>query len=140
MRPLDQPALARPAPVKPADCPVEDWLAFLGHRWNALVLWHLQDGPKRHGRLLELLPGITPKVLSERLVGLEGRGLVAREEVASFPRAVRYALTARGGGIVAILDRIEEWAGSDQPGRPGCSDSAGTASAASSARIRSSMR
>ncbi len=36
--------------------PVEDWLAFLGHCWNALVLWHLQDGAKQHGELFFLCP------------------------------------------------------------------------------------
>lgn len=56
--PLDQ-----PEPRHPADCPVEAWLAFLGHRWNALVLWHLQGGAKRHNELAALLSGIAPKVL-----------------------------------------------------------------------------
>ena len=52
--------LASDAPSlrKPRDCPVEDWLNFLGHRWNALLLWHLSVSPKRHGELITLLPGI----------------------------------------------------------------------------------
>lgn len=59
--------LDTPQARRPADCPVEEWLAFLGHRWNALVLWHLKAGAKRHGELAELLPKVSPKVLSERL-------------------------------------------------------------------------
>ena len=62
-----------PCPRRPHECPVEDWLAFLGHRWNALILWHLQDAPKRYGALADLLPGITAKVLAERLAGLGQR-------------------------------------------------------------------
>lgn len=102
-------ALDRPEPRHAEDCPVEDWLAFLGHRWNALILWHLQGGIRRHGDLAGLLTGITPKVLSERLAGLEARGLVTRTEIAVFPRAVAYDLTPRGRDLVGILDRLELW-------------------------------
>jgi DNA-binding HxlR family transcriptional regulator len=101
--------LDQPSPRRPAECPVEDWLAFLGHRWNALVLWHLRGSPRRHGELADRLPGITPKVLAERLEGLERRGLVVRSPLATFPRGVRYALSPRGEELAAILDRIEVW-------------------------------
>lgn len=99
------------------DCPVEDWLGFLGHRWNALVLWHLQDGMKRHSELAELLPGVSPKVLSERLQGLEARGLLERCPMAAFPRGVDYRLTTSGKALVPILDQLEVWARQlDRPG------------------------
>jgi DNA-binding HxlR family transcriptional regulator len=98
-------------PRRPAECPVEDWLAFLGHRWNALVLWHLSAGPLRHRELQARLPGVTAKVLGERLEGLEGRGLVVRTEEATFPRTVRYALTPAARALVGVLDQLEPWAG-----------------------------
>jgi DNA-binding HxlR family transcriptional regulator len=99
-----------PSPRRPAECPVEDWLAFLGHRWNALVLWHLSTGSKRFSELTSLLPGITPKVMTERLDALVDRGLVARTQLSQFPRGSIYDLTNRGTRIVAILDQIETWA------------------------------
>ncbi|MFG3596111.1 winged helix-turn-helix transcriptional regulator [Bradyrhizobium sp. RDI18] len=105
--------LDNPQPRRPADCPVEDWLAFLGHRWNALVLWHLKDGPKRHGELAELLPGVSPKVLSERLDGLEDRGLVLRSPTTAFPRRVTYSLSLKGTELLSILDRLELWSRRD---------------------------
>jgi DNA-binding HxlR family transcriptional regulator len=86
---------------------VENWLGFLGHRWNALLLWHLSTGPKRHRELMELLPGITAKVLSERLEGLSGRGLIERQETAGFPRSVAYSLSIGGCEVAAILDQFE---------------------------------
>lgn len=86
---------------------MEDWLAFLGHRWNALVLWHLQAAALRHGELMALLPRITPKVLGERLAALEARGLVQRDGVDG---VYRYALTPRGRGLLAVLDQLELWA------------------------------
>ncbi len=99
-----------PSPRRPAECPVEDWLAFLGHRWNALVLWHLSTGSKRFSELTSLLPGITPKVMTERLDALVDRRLVARTQLSQFPRGSIYDLTNRGTRIVAILDQIETWA------------------------------
>lgn len=72
-------------------------------------LWHLQGGAKRHGELAALLPGIAPKVLSERLSGLEARRLIRRSPVATFPRSVTYALSPAGKELVAILDRLEMW-------------------------------
>lgn len=102
------PALDIPAPVPPSACPVEHWLGFLGHRWNALILWHLSR-PLRHNELASLLPSIAPKVLSERLLGLTQRGLIAREVGASFPRTVTYNLTPQGQSLLAILDQLELW-------------------------------
>ncbi len=96
-----------PAPRRPDLCPVEDWLAFLGHRWNALVLWHLSVGARRHGELVACLPGITAKVLSERLDGLMQRGLIERNAVSTFPRGVIYMLSEGGRQVVTILDRFE---------------------------------
>lgn len=101
--------LDKPVPRRPDACPVEDWLSFLGHRWNALVLWHLQHGPLCHQQLMARLPGITAKVLAERLAGLARRGLIEREIIGGFPRTVLYRLSARGQTIVPILDQIELW-------------------------------
>lgn len=104
-----------PQPKRPSDCPVEHWLAFLGHRWNALILWHLNTGEMRHRDLMDLLPGVSPKVLSERLEGLEARGLIVRRSLRSFPRGVAYSLNAKGHSLVRVLDQLEVW--SRPPGR-----------------------
>ncbi|RIX73360.1 winged helix-turn-helix transcriptional regulator [Acidovorax cavernicola] len=109
------PELDVPARVLPVDCPVEDWLQFLGHRWNALLLWHLNVGELRHGELMAALPGVTAKVLSERLTQMERRGLVVRRTSAGFPRVVSYGLTAQARALVPVLDALELWA--KQPDR-----------------------
>ncbi len=101
-----------PVPRHASECPVEDWLAFLGHRWNATILWHLWAGPKRHGALMACLPGITAKVLAERLEGLRQRQLILRSEQSTFPRTVVYRLSARGEAVVDIIGRLEPWAAS----------------------------
>ena len=107
--------LAVPVARQPRDCPVEDWLSFLGHRWNALLLWHLAVSPKRNAELLALLSGISQKVLAERLLSLAQRGLIKKSALPTFPRTVSYALTNRGSEIVAILNQIEIWAGATNP-------------------------
>lgn len=98
-----------PRPRRPQDCPVEHWLSFLGHRWNALILWHLQDAPKRHGALADLLPGITAKVLAERLAGLERRELIRKIRLATFPRGVLYMRTPQGKRLMTLLNQLESW-------------------------------
>lgn len=91
-------------------CPVEDWLGFLGHRWNALILWHLQAAPLRHTLLMERLPGITAKVLSERLTGLQERGLLTRVNIVAVPLGVAYGLTPAARQLVPVLNQLEWWA------------------------------
>lgn len=105
--------LDTPVPKHARECPVEDWLGFLGHRWNALILWYLKNGALRPGELSGWLAGITPKVLTERLDALVQRGLIVREPLAGFPRGVRYALSARGRSLVAVLDQLERWSKAD---------------------------
>lgn len=111
---MDRPApdyvFDTPVALPATECPVEYWLAFLGHRWNAAVLWQLSVAPMRFGALVAHLPGITPKVLTERLQGLEGRGLIMRSERQTFPRTVVYSLTKDGLEIVSIIRLFEPWA------------------------------
>ncbi|MCA0206750.1 MAG: helix-turn-helix transcriptional regulator [Proteobacteria bacterium] len=95
---------------RPDECLAEDWLGFLGHRWNALLLWHLSGGPKRYSELQALLPRISPKVLTERLAGMTGRDLVRRVESNVYPREVSYVLSPRGEGLRGILSDLYDWA------------------------------
>jgi DNA-binding HxlR family transcriptional regulator len=89
-----------------SECTVEAWLAFLGHRWSALTLYHLARGPKRFGELAAALPTATPKVLAERLIALERHGLIRRPTGA---RGEAYALTEKGLTLSRLLDRLEIW-------------------------------
>jgi DNA-binding HxlR family transcriptional regulator len=108
--PTADPGLDIPVALHASECPVETWLAFLGHRWNALILWHLKAGSMRHGQITEALIGVTPKVLAERLSALEEAGLISRRLGSGFPRTTTYALTGRGVSLVAVLDALEIWA------------------------------
>jgi DNA-binding HxlR family transcriptional regulator len=86
------------------ECSVEIWLAFLGHRWNALILYHLSLEPRRFGALRECLPSITPKILTERLSDLDHAGLIRIPQ-----RGGHYGLTDQGQSLMPLLNAIEEW-------------------------------
>lgn len=104
-------------------CSVEAWLAFLGHRWNALILYHLSLGPKRFKEIAAALPTAAPKVMSERLALLVRRGLVVRPE-----RGAAYELTPWGEQLMPLLHGLEVWARS-APEPAGCSASGEAGSA-----------
>lgn len=86
-----------------SECPVEAWLGVLGHRWNALILYHLSLAPRRFGELHACIPTVTAKVLTERLTELTTRGLVVHTDG-------RYHLTCDGELLMPILHGIERWA------------------------------
>lgn len=90
-----------------SECSVEAWLSFLGHRWSALILYHLSLGPKRFGELALCLPTVTPKMMTERLLELQRRGLVDRDGAS---RDAAYRLTPRGDRLMPILNALEIWA------------------------------
>ena len=89
------------------ECTVEAWLSFLGHRWSALILYHLSQGPKRFGELSACLPSVTAKMMSERLLALQQRGLLERDGI---HRDAAYMLTQRAQCLMPILDALEVWA------------------------------
>ncbi|WP_436771205.1 winged helix-turn-helix transcriptional regulator [Yinghuangia sp. YIM S09857] len=95
---------ARGRTVRPSpDCPVEVALAAISGRWATLVLRELMHGPRSFGELRDRLPGLTAKVLTERLRDLEARRLVARTAVAAFPVRTQYALTPAGTALRPLL-------------------------------------
>ncbi|GIH75677.1 MarR family transcriptional regulator [Planobispora longispora] len=96
--------------VTPEECVVTRTLTFVGSRWTPLVIWHLLDGAKRYGQLRQLLPGISPKTLADRLQALETQGLLTRTVYPEKPPRVEYALTVRGQALGEILNSVARWA------------------------------
>ncbi|MCY1058007.1 MULTISPECIES: helix-turn-helix domain-containing protein [Nannocystis] len=87
-------------------CPVELALEVLGGKWKTVLLARLKQGPLRYGDLRRLVPGLSDKMLTQRLRELEAIGLVHRETVAGHER---YALTARGESLRAVLQSLYDW-------------------------------
>ncbi len=93
---------------------MERTLAVIGYRWAGRVLYLLLDGRKRHGELLRLLPGISPKTLTDRLRELEQEGFLVREQFAEIPPRVEYELTDRGRSLGVVFDVMGQWGCADQ--------------------------
>lgn len=84
--------------------------AFLGKRWNGIVLGALRSGPAGFCELARSIDGISDSVLSSRLADLAAAGLIDRRVREGPPVAVSYALTARGEALIPALERIALWA------------------------------
>ena len=89
-----------------ASCPLARAAAIVGSRWTLLILRELSLGSRRFGELQSSLAGISPKTLSERLKTLERQGVVRRSEHRDAPVRVSYELTAKGIGLLPVLDSL----------------------------------
>jgi DNA-binding HxlR family transcriptional regulator len=84
--------------------------ALLGKRWNGQVIDLLLQGPARFGQLVAALPGLSNRVLTERLAELREAGLVARGD------GQTYVLTERGEGLRPAMDALATWCVPTSPG------------------------
>lgn len=99
--------MAHPPP--PPVCPVDALLRLLMGSWTTHILWQLRKaGPLRYGALLRAVPGISSKVLTQRLRLLEAHGIVYRRRVATNPPEVSYGLAARGTDLTAVFEALED--------------------------------
>ncbi|MEU9508770.1 helix-turn-helix domain-containing protein [Micromonospora sp. NPDC048170] len=92
--------------------------AFLGKRWNGMLLSTLADGPAGFAELTRALPGISESVLSDRLGELVRLGLVSRTVRQGPPVGVRYELTGPGATLLPVLDALGRWAHEHLPAEP----------------------
>ena len=95
-------------------CTVSQTVRYLSRRWTLLIILELYKGKdytRRFSELRDALPGITPKVLSERLKELEEEGIVTRRvDATAFPVRADYTLTGSGLEIVEVIRSIKRWA------------------------------
>jgi DNA-binding HxlR family transcriptional regulator len=83
--------------------------SLLGKRWSGLIVVTLLDGPARFSQIVRLVPGVSERMLSERLTELAAAGLVRREVDDGPPVNVRYRLTSRGEALRPALAELERW-------------------------------
>ena len=88
---------------------VEAALEVMGGKCKPLIIYHLMTGPKRTSELRRLIPGITQKMLTTQLRGLEKDEIVARKIYQEIPPKVEYKLTPYGWGLKPALDLLCYW-------------------------------
>ncbi|WP_231335483.1 winged helix-turn-helix transcriptional regulator [Actinomadura graeca] len=93
-----------------ADCPARHILDRIGDRWTVLIVIALWDGEARFSELLRRIEGISQKMLTQTLRGLERDGLVRRTVHPEVPIRVEYALTEAGRTLRGPLRALQEWA------------------------------
>jgi DNA-binding HxlR family transcriptional regulator len=81
----------------------------VGCKWSSAVVAAIGRGVRRPGALERYIPGISKKVLNERLQKLLGYGLITRTEFKDEKRPhVEYRLTGAGRKLAAVLDKLRE--------------------------------
>ena len=104
-----------PAPRLPdpdhSDCRgVASVLSRVGDKWSVFVIMNLSDGPKRFNELKRMINGISQRMLTLTLRGLERDGLVTRTIFPTIPPRVDYELTDLGRGLQQPVKALGQWA------------------------------
>jgi DNA-binding HxlR family transcriptional regulator len=107
------PAGSHPAPNgAPASvCPhFHAAIELIGKRWTGAIVCALTERPMRFGELGKAVPGLSDRLLSQRLRELEEEGLVEREVEPGTPVRVTYSLTAIGAELSPAIGELKAWA------------------------------
>jgi DNA-binding HxlR family transcriptional regulator len=90
--------------------PITEILARVGDKWSVMIVRLLGFGPKRFNEIKRAINGISQRMLTLTLRGLERDGLVTRTVTPSIPPRVDYELTALGHSLFAPIDALGAWA------------------------------
>ncbi|CAB3802957.1 winged helix-turn-helix transcriptional regulator [Pararobbsia alpina] len=85
-------------------------LARIGDKWTVMVVGALSNGPMRYNRIARLIEGISQRMLTLTLKGLEQDGLVSRTMYPTIPPRVDYELTDLGRSLFVPLRSLHTWA------------------------------
>jgi DNA-binding HxlR family transcriptional regulator len=100
----------------PTECvAVSDVLARVGDKWSVLVVTRLGKGPVRFNELRRSIGGISQRMLTLTLRGLERDGLVTRTVFPTIPPRVDYELTPLGRDLLEPVSALGDWAIRNQP-------------------------
>lgn len=85
-------------------------IELIGKRWTGAIVCALTEGPLRFGELGKAVPGLSDRLLSQRLRELEEEGLVEREVEPGTPVRVSYSLTEIGTDLGPAIGELRVWA------------------------------
>jgi DNA-binding HxlR family transcriptional regulator len=97
--------------LSPGLCPrFHRAVELIGRRWTGAIIRVLLPGPRRFNELLSAIPGISDRLLTERLRELEGVQIIRREVQSGSPVRVVYELSQSGRELQEPLDALGHWA------------------------------
>ena len=99
-----------PADPYAADCPTRQVLDRIADKWTVLLLILLSQRPWRFNELRREIGGLTQKMASQTLKGLERDGLVKRKVTPTVPVTVEYSITPLGRTLSDTVDNLRIWA------------------------------
>ena len=92
-------------------CPIyHHAIELIGRRWTGAILQVMRGGTVRFSDIASAIPGLSDRMLSERLKELEAEGLVERCVFPETPVRVEYHLTGAGEALGTVLDAVLAWA------------------------------
>jgi DNA-binding HxlR family transcriptional regulator len=92
------------------DCPSRLTLELIADKWAVLVIAAIHEGANRNGAMLRHIHGISQKMLTQTLRGLESDGLISRTSFNEVPPRVEYALTPLGESLRPLVVALCRWA------------------------------
>lgn len=108
-----QPETSRAAGARgPVDvCPsFQSAVELIGKRWTGAILCALLERPLHFAELAASVPGLSHRLLSQRLKELESEGLVTRHVEPGVPVRVSYSLTGKGAELGPAISELRSWA------------------------------
>jgi DNA-binding HxlR family transcriptional regulator len=85
-------------------------IELIGRRWTGAILRAMLSGAARFSDIAAAVPGLSARLLSERLKELETEGIVIRTVVPTTPVRVDYALTDKGQALHDVIVAVSSWA------------------------------
>lgn len=84
-------------------------IEFIGRRWMGMIIYTLMSGPMRYNEIYSNIPGISDRLLTERLNELLQAGLVSKTLIDSSNKKVEYHLTENGHALKEVIISINKW-------------------------------
>jgi len=90
----------------------------IGRRWTGAILRVLLSGEIRFSDITAAVPGLSDRLLSDRLKELEAEGIVTRTVIPATPVRIEYRLTEKGRALHEVVAAVSTWAETWQPAGP----------------------
>ena len=100
-----------------SNCPIASALDIVGDKWSLVIIRALLMGASSYSDFLDQPEKIATNILAERLRRLEDEGLILRASDRKGSIRGGYALSAKGAGLIPVLQELARWGEVNIPDR-----------------------